>query len=192
MWGSVGVGEVSVGEVRKGVGSVGKVWRDLSGECGERCWVRVWEEVSGEYGRCGKRCRRVCGLPPHFSRHSHTLFPHVSTTSTLTPYTLPHLPILLTSPTSPPYPNTLPHSSPTFSHSFHITPYLTQLLKLPKIPQCPHHPYSSKFSILPHSPPNSFPYSPTLALSIIPFQNFSLCSFIAKFSQAIKYTKNFL
>ena len=107
------------------------------------------------------------------------------------PHTLFHTsPILHHIPLPPPHPNTLPHSSPTFSHFVHIPPYLTQFLKLPY----------QKFQILytihtlPNSlySPNSFPYSPILALSLIPYQNFSLGSFIAKFSLAIKYTKNYL
>ena len=109
----------------------------------------------------GERCRRVCELLPHFPTRPHiTLlhtYPHPSTlsptptTSTLTPYTLPHLPH------TSPHPRHLPHTpthfpipTPHFPNPAIFSPYLTQLLKLPKIPQFPHHPYATKFSILPH------------------------------------------
>ena len=122
----------------------------------------------------------MCELP-HFSTPPH-IPTHFLTTSILTPYTLPHLPpFILTSTTPPLRHSTLPHSFPMFSHFFHIPPYLTQLLKLPKIPQFLHHSYSPKFSILPYPPPI---LSHTRFI-INPHQNFSLCSFIAKFSLAI-------
>ena len=119
------------------------------------------------------RCRRVC--PPHIFIHLPTslhTFPHFPPTSTLTPYTLPHLPHFFpTSPTPTPYPNTLLYSSTTLPTSSIFFPYLTQLLKLPKIPQFPHHPYCPKFSILPRSP-RFFLMLPHTYFIINPIPNF--------------------
>ena len=87
---------------------------------------------------------------------------NTSHTSLHTPNTLPH-----TSPHTPnTSSNTFPYLSPhpnTFPHSFHISPYLTQLTQLPKIPPFPHHSYSPKFSIL----PPFFPISAIMSISPI-------------------------
>ena len=98
MWESVGGGEGKVGGVWGSVrecgevgGECGKVWKDVSGECGcagERCWVSVGRGI----GRVGRGVEECVGSPtfPHLSASQHTI-PYFNTTSTLTPYTLPHL-----------------------------------------------------------------------------------------------------
>ena len=151
----------------------------MSVEIGVGLVWRCWE-------RCKKGVEECVGTPtsPHLSASLHT-FPHFNTTSTLTPYTLPHLAHI---------PDTSLTPQHTFPFPYHIFPllpfmfpsYLTQLLKLPKIPRLTHHPQVSQILFTPPLSPNSFPYCPILALLLISYQNFLLCSFIAKFNLAIK------
>ena len=119
-------------------------------------------------------------IPTHFPPLPHNFHTHPINCSTPSPISTPHprhLPI--------------PQHTSTFLTPYIFPPYLTQLLKLTKIPQFPHHPYSPKFSYSPFLP-DPFSYSPILTQSSIQYQNFSHCSFIAKFSLAIKYTRNSL
>ena len=104
---------------------------------------RVWE-----------RCSRVCGFPHNFPLAFSRFFPHPNTLILdfpQPPHSLSHLPYGLLPHISDTYytPTHFPIPPPHFSTPSTFPPYLTQLLKLPEILQFPHHPYSSKFSILP-------------------------------------------
>ena len=145
-------------------------------------------EVLGECGGCGGGVEE-CVSSPHTS-------PHLPTSQ----HTFPHFPQLPHSPhtlfhildTSPNFPHTPTHFlilPPHFPTPSIFPPYLTQLLKLLKISQFFHHPYSPKFFIL----PRFFPILPHTYFIINPI---SIPKFptllIAKFSPAIKHTKNSL
>ena len=72
------------------------MWRDVSGDCGERCWVSVGGarkrcQVSVE-GEVWERCRRVCGLPSHFPTPSDALLYTSPPTNTLFHNLDPHSP----------------------------------------------------------------------------------------------------
>ena len=77
-----------------------------------------------------------------------------------------------------PPPNTLPHF-------FHISPYLTQLPKLPKISQFFHHSYSPKFSTL----PRFFLIVPHTYFIIYPMLKFLTFFIYRLISLAIKYKR---
>ena len=165
------------------MGVVGKWERDV-----EKVWKSVWAPHTFPH------LNTFFTLFSHPSHSPHTLLYTFSHTSThispqfLTPPHLsPHLP--LTSDTSP----TPPLTSPTPSI---FPPFLFLLPKLPKIPQFSHHPYSSKFFILLHTP-HSFPDSPTPILAhtyfiIYPIPKFFTFLIYCQFSLAIKYYKNSL
>ena len=115
-------------------GECGKVWRDVSGECGgagERCWVSV-EGV----GRDVEKCVGF-STSPHLSASQYT-FPHFNSTSTDTPYTLPHLYHTCPHPRHLPYtPTQLPIPTTHFPTPFFYVSLILDptLLKLPKIPR---------------------------------------------------------
>ena len=150
-----------------------KVWKEIWRMCWgvEKCGRRKGE-MWGRWGKCGGRCGEKWVEDP------------ISPTSPLTspthfPTSTPHL-----------FSHLLPHFSiptPTFSHSFHIPPYLTQLPKLLKIPPLSHHPYSSKLPQILYNLlffPMLLPRRTTIVTSsFTPHQNFSLFSFIVKLIQ---------
>ena len=123
-WGKVmGKGVRGVGRCKV---SVGKCEEACQVSVGERCWVSVlvWEDVSGE---SEKRCRRVCGLPLHFSTHFSPSC-HISTRLPPLPHNLHTHPIHSSTPptylpTSPTTSLTPQHTSPFLSHIFSLLPY---------------------------------------------------------------------
>ena len=113
---------------------------------------------------------------PHTILRLPTLFhssPHLNTL----PYTLHTNPIHSSTPLPPP--NTL-------HHFFHILIYLTPLLKLPKISQFFHHPYSPKFSTLPRFFP-ILSHAYFIIYLILKFLTFLIYCLI---SLAIKYSNS--
>ena len=140
MWGEYGRSKKVWKEMWRNVLGCGEVWGEERGDVGE---VReMWREV----GKHGQRIPYPL-LLPSLLPHSST-FSHISPTPLFTP-------------------------SPTFFDSYPLTPsifppYLTQLLQLLKTPLLPHHPYSSKFFIIPYSSPYSFPAVLPLLLYHLP------------------------
>ena len=159
------------------------------GKCGKTCQVSVRCRVSVGRGVGGvEECVGFSHTSSHLSTSQHT-FPHNfhahSIHSATAPFILTHIPDTSPSPQ---------HTAPFLSHISFLLSYplildpTTQTTKnSPIAPSCVLHHilYTSPFSS------DFFPYSPPIrTLSLILYQNFSLCSFIAKFSLAIKYTRN--
>ena len=92
---------------------------------------------------------------PHLSPHPKHIFPrpkHTSTRLLPIPHTYPYFPTLPTHlPHLPLPPFTVPTHFPT--NFFHISPILDSTSPTTKNYPIPHHQYSLKFSILPHSSP---------------------------------------
>ena len=170
-----------------GEGESGKVCRDLSGECrdvgrgvgcGETCRVGVEECVGSPhtFPHNPKHFSTPPHIPTHFPQLPHNLYTHLIHSSTPPSY-------FLTSPTPPQHTSPfLPHILPLLQYS----PILDPTLLTTKNSPIPPPSILSQILYTPSFTLNSFPYSSILALSLISYQNFSLCSFIAKFSLAIK------
>ena len=137
-------------------------------------WVRgVWGEVSGECRDSPTFSHIFPNTSPHlhtyFSLLHHNFYTHPIHFSTPLPYfptsPTPHLPHV---------PTHFPIPPPHFPTPSIIPQYLIQLLKLPKIAQFLHHPYSPKFSMLSrprHSPP-MLSHTPHIYFIINPIPKF--------------------
>ena len=126
----------------------------------------AWREMSD---KCGGSVEECVAPPPHSNALSpFSILPHTFSTPQHTSPFLPRIsPLLPYFPHN--WPNTLNYQKFPYSPTIHARPNSLYSSILPRF-----------FPILPHT------------LSLILYQNFSLCSFIAKFSLAIKYSRNSL